>query len=443
MVLDDEILELWSKGPKDVFLFLKRNKKKVAELLAKYLDTLPKIEARFLGGFTHTDNLCADWITNLAMDGALHCTHCIHERSCSYQCLEVYRNYRDQFCAICTKDDKVRCKKHVSTYLENTIKNRVWKGVSLKSEVQYNGSMRFRQDGSAVNYPGGVIADFMFDNFDPRLTSDEDDSFIRMSDLLRDFDWTWVDVRDQDKVDERRIFEIALTIISFNYAFFSDLSNSTLFLNTPYTNLHELFKGSPDQWERAVSFNKEMVIVAVKTLKAIYKSDFLPSLSARSIDAPYLALIDRGVLEGNIKDYNEIHESLPGLERWSYNWEIDPLYLQYVLYHGLAELVSEALRVRFTTKIALPFRDDNLLSIYNTLKSSDDFKACCCRLNLPYKTVHSGICNNLKDHPRYNDYLNDKLEHFENIYGLIEDYIVRSTEEEIKQWNDKVNSRLK
>jgi hypothetical protein len=443
MVMDDAVLQLWSKGPKGVFVFIKRNRKKVDELLTKYLEAMPQINARFLGGHEHTEYLCADWITNLAIDGSLHCAHCIHERSCGFQCLGAHKRFLDQFCGICVKDDKAKCQKNVLTYIETAVKKRGWQGVPLKSAARYMGSMRFRDDGSTDNYAGGVIADFMFDNFDPRLASGEDDKFSRISDLLHDFALSWVDPIDQNKAGTRRVFEIALTVISFNYAFFSDLSNSTLFMNTPFTNLAELYKGSPDQRERAVSFNKEMVIVAVNTLKAIYKSDFLPSLSARSVDAPYLAQIDRGLREGTIRDDNEIHQSLPGKKIYAYDWEIGPQYLQYVLYSSLARLISEALRIRFTTKIALPFRGDNLLSIKKTLSISDDFKDCCSRLNLHYKTVHSGICNNLKDHPRYDEYLENKISMIDNVYGLIEDFIDHSSEEEINQWNDKVNSRLK
>lgn len=469
-------LSFLAQEPKKMISQIKWGRKNVDFLLENYLKLLPLIKAELKG--RRPGNIkCEGWLQNVAEDIRLRCGHCIHYPNCQDQCLPAHNALLDGLCDMCDAGNREFCRRSAKNFLKSAVHSKGGSGVNIKHFVYYLGSISFRDFDILKSFPRLPRIAFVIRGAHDRISNDPDYPFPKLRDLLIDFTLPWGGYPHTEDIPDRFIYETALTIITFNYVFFTDFANRTRFLvsrdspaNAPDhdklitvegVDLGPLGLDGSSYAKGTIVFNKEMVIDICGKISALYQSDLLPEIDLNDVDPKYKKELAKYVKSDVLRTDNL--KIAPGFI--GYHDLLLPEYLQYMLYHNLLVLVQAARMTRFKSRIPLIFQDDNLKRLYNKVldlraerkaeerrnaRRKNKKRICmlppvtlseaCRALKIGYKSTYAALEKYRHKHPRHDEISKaySPTNKSKGRYGLIVRYLSESKSKEIETWKGKV-----
>lgn len=465
-----------AQEPKKMISQIKWRRQDIDFLIANYLEFLPLIKAELRGRKLRV-NKCGGWLHNIAEDIRLHCGHCIHHPDCQDQCLPVHNAYLDGFCEMCDSGDKDNCRLWAKNFLKSAVQGKGGAGATIRPFLYYLGWITFRDPDIHKRFPRLPRIAFILRGVHDRLSDDPDYPFPKLRDLLIDFTRPWGGFPHAEDIPDRFIHEAALTIIAFNYVFFADLAQKTLFLasrdspvNPPDhdklitvegVDLGPFGLSGSSYAKGTIKFNKETVVDLAGKISALYQSDLLPEIDLNDVDPKYKKELAKYVKSDVLRTDNL--KIAPGFI--GYHDLLLPEYLQYMLYHNLLVLVQAARMTRFKSRIPLIFQDDNLKRLYNKVldlraerkaeerrnaRRKNKKRICmlppvtlseaCRALKIGYKSTYAALEKYRHKHPRHDEISKaySPTNKSKGRYGLIVRYLSESKSKEIETWKGKV-----
>jgi len=470
-------LDYLSQDPRKLISRIKWDKKNVNFLLDSYLKRLPLIKAELKGKQLGSIN-CDDWLRQLAEDIRLRCERCVHYPDCQYQCLPSYKAFLDGCCQTCSVSAKPACRRRAQGLLEASVKTRSWTGGGARPYQFYQASISFRKDDGLMHPSHLPNIVFILRGVHDKISDDPDDPFPKLRDSMIDFTRPWGGYPNADLISDRFIHEAALTIIAFNFVFFSDLARKTLFLASrdstgkepdPYGSIDDEEMDDSPPGLNGPSFGKKNIVLdttdvidLAQKITAIYQSELLPNIDLKYVDPKHKRILTKyrnlSILRAD--NVYVTHNSTGFHDR------LLPEYLQYMLFHNLLVLVQATRMTRFRSRTASIFQGDDLMRLYNKVrelraerKAEERRNArrkrkrktiselppltlseACRALDLKYKRTFAALDKHRHRHPKHAEFEKAFLKHgnIKRRHGLIVRYLSESKVGDIDKWKQAV-----
>jgi len=471
--------------PKKQIISLKRKIKRIERLIEQYLKELPSFNAKCRYINSSPELPCDYWFNDLISNILYHCKHCVNKDDCAYEkCYENYKSFVDFFCNKCTNQQNIKvCGRKIQRILKKSLMKKEITQLEEKAIIYYTCFCRFETES---NSNGKQYANFRL--FDVELRTPEANNtsevihfrkvFIKK---LKNFIEFFLSEKIPENFPDNMSFEIAFFIIGLHYLFFYDFKSKTIFMTTPQEengkfidtnfddsnvivdfvmrrngnseeeiskvlnqniNPDELIINKTHQPETVPVMNSNEIGIFIDKLVCLYKYSLLESVSLQEIMDSWATQISRHIDSGqfrttNVVGSNNISRRNPDLEK---------NYIKYRIYIKLLGLIESIKKTRFSNKISVIFKKNNLIKLCRALEKQNvsldsvpNFKEACKKIGLKYTTVYMGLDDKLKYHPSYEEILNS----LEPEYRKLAQILINSSEEDLKVWKQNVEELVK
>ena len=475
------VFSFLEKEPKKVIISIKRNIKNVDRLIERYLIKLPSFNAKCHYKNNSPELPCDYWLSNLIGNIVYHCKHCVNKDDCDYEeCYENYKSFVDFFCNKCTDKRNIKyCGPQIQRILKNSLKKKEITRLEEKAIVYYTCSCRFETESNSNEKRYSQFRLFNVELRTPEAKTPSE--VIRIQETFKKNLKKFITLFLSENIPDNKIYEIALSIIALHYLFFYDFISKTIFMTTPQKKGGKIIDSdfedsnvvlnyimhrngcSEDEINKVLNqninpdeliINKTKLPVTIPTMNSdeidifinkllnLYNFPPLENVSLNEIKDNWESYITRHINSGKFRITNVI---LNGNES-KRDPALLPNYIKYRINIKLLGLIESIKKTRFSNKIPIIFKNDNLMKLCRSLKNQDVpfdkepiLKSACKEIKLSYTTVYMGLDDKLKYHPSYEDIMKAIEPKGEKIhYRKLAQILIISSEEDLKNWKQNV-----
>ncbi len=458
--------------PVKILKKIKRNIKQVDAIIQSYLFELPNINTTMISaGGSYIP--CSAWVNGLIDYIDEHCMHCIHKPSstCKHECLDIYKMQLMRFCSLCERKSD-SCLRRMSREIEMALNGKP------AGEAKYPGQYMFISTCNFVRKMSDrtkfTIATYIIPRLPIKIPPSDFYAYERnlVQRIMRFCNMIlYTNLPNLEKIGNRRVYEIGLTILSLNIMLIRDLYDGTIFFSSEdkkvtFNNADNreigkiLVKGieringrSPASIRKELNENIDPVTIHIgfQTIHSacefldtgkliemmdkifeLYQNSVLPTIDEHDIPDAIKKIFKQYFDEDRLQVDN-FDFSGRGVQ---FDDQVVAPYIHYCIFKRMVALVEAVRKTRFTKKIPRLFEGDNLFVLRQKLEEKETLKEACEDMGFKIQTVCMAIEAYKKKHPAHKRISDPRQED----YGRKARYIAEVTTEELKEWQRRVQS---